>query len=128
MIYKRIESKPDAKWYSTEILSNALVVYNYKMKSSITGMTPIDAKKKSNLFEVKTKLEINRVSKRKYPDIKENDEVRIYTKKKNFQKERVPVWSLNKYTVNKIVNSHGQDYYYLDGYNKPMLRHEILKI
>jgi hypothetical protein len=51
MIYKRLESKPDAKWYSTEILSNALVVYNYKMKSSITGMTPIDAKKKANLFE-----------------------------------------------------------------------------
>ena len=79
MIYKRLESKPDAKWYSTEILPNALVVYNYKMKSSITGTTPIDAKKKSNLFEVKTKLEIKRVSKRKYPDIKENDEVDIYT-------------------------------------------------
>ena len=47
-------------------------------------------------------------------------------KKKNFQKERVPVWSLNKYNVNRIVHSIGQDYYDLDGYTKPMLRHEIL--
>jgi hypothetical protein len=71
----------------------------------------------------KAKLEINRVSKRKYPDIKENDEVRIYTKKKNFQKERVPVWSLNKYTVNKIVNSHGQILLLiLMRYNKPNVK------
>lgn len=33
MIYKRIANSPDAKWYSSEILSKALVVYNYKMKT-----------------------------------------------------------------------------------------------
>ena len=44
MIYKRIANSPDAKWYSPEILSNALVVYNYKMKNTTTNMTPNDAK------------------------------------------------------------------------------------
>ena len=69
MIYKRIEKQPDAKWYSAEILSNALVTYNYKTKHDVTNMTPSEATKPSNFFEVKTRLEMNRIKKRKYPDI-----------------------------------------------------------
>ena len=52
MIYKRIEKQPDAKWYSAEILSNALVAYNYKTKPDVTNMTPAEATKPSNHFEV----------------------------------------------------------------------------
>ena len=46
MIYKRIEKQPDAKWYSAEILSNALVTYNYKTKHDVTNMTPAEANKR----------------------------------------------------------------------------------
>lgn len=128
MIYKRIEKQPDAKWYSPEILSNALVTYNYKTKHDVTNMTPAEAKKPSNYFEVKTRLEMNRINKRRYPDISVNDTVRVYTKKKNFQKERVPVWSENKYKVIKIDRSHGQNFYYIEGRDKALMRHEILKV
>lgn len=128
MIYKRIANSPDAKWYSPEILSNALVVYNYKMKNTATNMTPNDAKKPSNIFEVKTNLEIHRIKKRVYPDVEEGDQVRVYTKKKNFQKERVPIWSENKYKIQKIESSYGQKFYYLEGRERPLMRHEILLV
>jgi hypothetical protein len=72
-------------------------------------------------------LQAHSVRKRNYPDTAVGDMVRIYTKKKNFQKERVPVWSQYKYKVTKIETSHGQRFYYVDGQTKPMMRHEILK-
>jgi hypothetical protein len=86
MIYKRIDKLPDEKWYSHKILYNALFTYNYKMKNDATGMTPSDAKKPENLFQVKAQLEMHRVKKRKYPNISVGDDVRIYTKKNSLIK------------------------------------------
>ena len=126
MIYKRIDKAPGAKWHSSDILSNALVTYNYKMKHSGTSMTPADARKPENIFEVKSNLEMHRVKKRRYKDVNVGDDVRVYTKKKNFQKERVGVWSENKYKVIKIEESHGQKFYYTEGRERPLLRHEML--
>ena len=65
------------------------------MKNTATNMTPADAKKPINIFEVKSNSEIHRIKKRIYPDVEEGDQVRVYTKKKHFQKERVPIWSEN---------------------------------
>ena len=65
-------------------------------------MPPVAAKKPDHIFEIKSNLEMHRVKKRKYPEVEEGDEVRVYTKKKNFQKERVPIWSENKYKVSKM--------------------------
>ena len=98
------------------------------MKHRMTKMTPNDARAKKNLLEVKTNLELNRISKRKYPEINVGDSVRIYTKKKNFQKERVPVWSDNVYKVDEITENFKQQFYHLEGREKPLLRHEILKV
>ena len=89
-------------------------------------MTPNDAKKPENIFQVKAQLEMHRVKKRKYPDISVGDDVRIYTKKKNFDKERVPVLSDYKYKVIRVDQSHGQNFYHLEGLERPYLRHEIL--
>jgi hypothetical protein len=47
-------------------------------------------------------------------------------KKKQFDKERVPVWSDYKYKVIKIDQSHGQNFYHVEGLERPYLRHEIL--
>lgn len=128
IIYRRMDKNPEAQWHSPEILSNALVTYNFKMKNSATNMTPNDAKNPDNIFTVKSNLEAHRVKKRKYPDIANGDEVRIYTKKKNFQKERFGVWSKTTHKVSRIEQSHGQDFYYIEGREKPLMRHEVLKI
>ena len=118
LIYRRIEDNPEAKWTDAKILANALTNYNYRMKHRMTKMTPNDARAKKNLLEVKTNLELNRISKRKYPEINVGDSVRIYTKKKNFQKERVPVWSDNVYKVDEITENFKQQFYHLEGREK----------
>ena len=76
---------------------------------------------------MKSQLEVNRVKKRKYPNIEVGDEVRIFTKKKNFQKERHPPWSQTKHKVISIDSSNGQDFYKVEGREKALMRHEILE-
>ena len=71
-------------------------------------------------------LNLERNRNRLYPEIKEGDKVRVYTKKKIIQKERVPVWSENLFTVDKIEEKNNQNFYYLNGRDRPLLRHEIL--
>ena len=128
LIYRRLEKNPNMKWYETKILANSLVMYNYKMVSRATGFTPNEARQKKNELQVKLKLELNRKTTRKYPPIEVNDKVRIYKKKGKFDKERVPVWSENTFNVDKIEISMGQKFYYVSGRDKPLLRHEILKV
>lgn len=126
LIYKRLEKNKEAHWFDVKILSNALVTYNYKMVNSVTKMTPENARQPKNKLEVKMNLNLKRKRNRLYPEIKEGDKVRVYTKKKNFQKERVPVWSENLFTVDKIEEKNNQSFYYLSGRDRPLLRHEIL--
>ena len=129
MIYKRLEKNPDEHWYSPKILANALVTYNFKNVHSSTNFTPDEARKPKNELNVRLSLELNRVTKRKYPEIEVNDKVRIYRKRKNFEKGvRVPVWSEAIYTVEKIEDSMGQKLYYVTNRDRGLLRHEILKI
>ena len=127
MLYKRMEVKPDNNWYGPEVLSNALVTYNYKNKNSSTNHTPNEARKANKTMDVKTNLELNKLKKRTYPDINVGDNVRYFTKKRNFQKERIPVWSQNKHEVIDITEAHGQKFHKIDGYSRSLMRHEILK-
>ena len=65
---------------------------------------------------------------RKYPELDVNDSVRIYKKKEKIEKERKGVWSDNEYTVERIITSHGQKFYKLEGLTKEYMRHELLKV
>jgi hypothetical protein len=130
LIYRRIEASKDnnIQWTDTKILANSLTTYNYIMKSRTHGKTPNEARDKKNTLDVKLLLEARKINKRKYPDIKVGDLVRVYTKKPNFSKERVPVWSENRFKVDKIEEKKGQGFYYLEGRERPLLRHEILLV
>ena len=128
LIYRRIGNDNQKQWASNEILNNALSIYNNKMVNRATKLTPNQAREKKNIRTVKTTLELHRVKKRKYPDIHVGDSVRIYTKKKNFQKERVPVWSENKYKIEDITENFNQKNYHIEGRDRPLLRHEILLV
>ena len=99
------------------------------MVHSSTNFTPDQARQPKNELNVKLNLELRRVNKRKYPEISVGDKVRIYRKRKNFEKGvRVPVWSEVIYTVEKIEPSLSQKLYYVSGRDRGLLRHEILKI
>ena len=99
------------------------------MVHSSTNFTPDQARQPKNELNVRLNLELGRKTKRKYPNIEVGDKVRIYRKRKNFEKGvRVPVWSEPIYTVERIEDSIGQKLYYVANRDRGLLRHEILKI
>jgi len=102
--------------------------YNEKMVHSTIGMTPKEATKGSSEFDVKTNLEINRISNRKYPELKLDDKVRVYKKKSKFAKERVPVWEDQVRQVTGIATSFGQKFYQVTGITRPLIRSNLLKV
>ena len=132
MMFKRMEHlKLDIKKWHT-ILDKILFQYNFNMVHSSHDLTPNEAKMKKNEAAVKAKLQVKKISTRKYPDVKKGDTVKIYQKKDKLDKERVSTWSTQTYKVDKIETSHGQKFYHLDpkppSWNKPLMRSEILKV
>jgi hypothetical protein len=115
----------DKPWY--QLVHEILVTLNYIRKSRAHGFTPKEARDPKNWMKVKVNLENNKNNTRKYPDIKVGDKVRVYKKRKNFQKSNVSIWSENRYTVNKIEDvPNAGKLYFVEGMPKPMLRAELL--
>jgi len=128
-IYKRVKLPSDKNW--SELLYPILLKYNYKSIHSGTGFTPVEAEKRHNHFNVKFNMEKHRQHTRKYPDIEVGDFVRVYKKKDKMDKEHIPTWGDRKYKVEKITETFGQKYYFLEGYTQNnrkigLLRHNIL--
>ena len=123
MIYKRIEHTKTEWW---EVLYPVLLTYNKKMVHNVTKHTPEEALKPSNKSMVKFNLEIKKRSSRRYPDIEVGDTVRIFKKKDKLDKERISNWSSKKYKVKDIKESMNQKFYELEGYDKPLMRSELL--
>ena len=126
LLYKLVESGESGQWHVA--VPKALTLYNYKMVSRATNMTPNDARQSKNVLDAKLHMELHKVRKRKYPDVKVGDSVRFYKKKDKFDKERVPIWSKTIHKVEKIEHDHNQAFYYISGMEKPFMRHEILKL
>ena len=126
-INKRLENDNTNKTWK-DFLFEVLLTYNSKDVHSSTGLTPKEARLENNRMNVKANLEMHRVSKRRYPELSVNDEVKLYKKKTAFDKENKSVWLPTIHKVVLITNSFGQNYYHIDGYKKPFLRHELLKL
>ena len=65
---------------------------------------------------------------RLYPELKVGDEVKIRRKKAITEKERTSHFLKGEYTVEAIDEKLNQTYYTLEGFDRPLLRHELLKI
>jgi uncharacterized membrane protein (UPF0127 family) len=68
----------DKSWI--ELIDPILNVYNNKMISSVTKLTPEEARKPKHLTIAKSNLELKRQHKRKYPEIEIGDTIKIYKK------------------------------------------------
>ena len=68
MISKRLLRRPELHWY--DLLFEVYIVYNRKMVSSATKMTPADAEKKENQAVVKMNLESQRKHNKQYDNTK----------------------------------------------------------
>ena len=118
MLFKRVDADQkkgmgNIQW--VDYIPEIMLTYNSNMIHSAHDMTPNDAHKKGNHFDVKMKLEMR-------------DEVKIYRKKGISEKERTSNWSSDKYKVSRVEKKLGQDYYSVEGMNRPYLRSEILKV
>ena len=125
MLDKRIEDNPRI-WKT--VLPDVLKKYNEKMVHSTIGMTPEEARNPGAEFDVKTNLEIHRISNRKYPELDLGNNVRVYKKKSKFAKERVPVWEEVVRQVERIDTSFGQKFYKVTGITRPLIRSNLLKV
>jgi len=118
MIWKRFNASTDENKNWRKFIDEVLVVYNFQMVSSVTGMTPAEARKPENTLQTKVNLEMHRHSTRKYPTIEVGGDVRtFYRKQKQSKKEHLTNWSDEKYKVERISTSFGQKYYHLEGEN-----------
>ena len=84
--------------------------------------------KPQNHLDVKLNLQLKAKHKRKYPDVKVGDYVKVYRKKDKMDKERVPLWAKDRFKVIDIVESMGQDFFKLEGRPKLVQRSEILLV
>ena len=128
MISKRLTKRPDVHWY--DLLFETYIVYNRKMISTATKMTPAEAEKKENQAQVQMNLQLQKKHNKQYDIINLHDKVRLFRKRKHLsEKEEVPIWSKATYEVVKIEdNKDAGKLYYLSNYpEKPILRSQILK-
>ena len=109
MIWKRVNASTDKNKNWRNFIDEVLVVYNFQMVSSVTGMTPDEARKPENTLQTNVNLEMHRHSTRKYPTIEVGDYVRTFQKQQTQKKkEHLTNWSKDKYKVESISTTFGQ--------------------
>ena len=130
-LFKRVEAdemkgKNNIQW--VDYILEIMLTYNNKNKHSATGMTPKEASKKENEFKAMINVASQAKKEKKYPELEVGNKVKILRKKAITEKERSSNFLKGEYTVEKISKRLGQNYYTLQGFNRPLLRHELLKI
>ena len=125
MLYKRIGEETTKQW--TDFIFPIILTYNNKLIHSSTKMTPADARKKENSMTVKLNLELIAKHGRKYEEIKIGSLVKVFKKKATGEKAQKSYWSEEKHEIISIEESHGPKFYKVAG-QRPLLRHEILKV
>ena len=96
------------------------------MVSSATRMTPLEARKKKNEFEVKLNISLQAKRNRTYPEVEVGDSVEIMRKTGLSEKERNSHWVRTPQKIKRTGKKLGQNYYYLD--KRGYLRHELRKV
>jgi len=84
LLYKRLEDT-DKQW--TELIPQIMTVYNDKMVSSITKLTPSEARGPKSTLDVKINLELKRKHTRTYPIMEIGDKVKNIRRKINLIKK-----------------------------------------
>ena len=105
-----------------------MLTYNNKDVHSATGLTPNEARKEKNEFKAKLNVSVKARKERTYPTLEVWDKVKIMRKKAITEKERTSNWLAGEYVVEENFEKLNQKYYRLNGYNRPLMRHELLKM
>ncbi len=123
--YKRIDyykkDNENQPWH--DYIKPILSKYNYS-KHSATGMTPHQARHPSNTLNVKLSMEIKAKRNRRYKELEVGDKVRIFSKRKPNEKERVNLYSDRAYEIDNTIESSGLKFYHVN--NRDYQRNELL--
>ena len=111
-----------------DFIYEIILTYNNRDINSAHDVTPSEARLPKNVMQIKANLELHRVSNKKYPDIVVGSHVKLYRKKIITEKEDKSFWTPKTFTVAKITESFNQKYYHLEGWKRPLLRHDILLV
>ena len=119
----------NGKW--EKMLKVVVNKYNNTIHSS-TMLKPTDAHLDKNSPEVAMQLTVNSINKRKYPNINEGDEVKIYDSgqgKYANRKETTSKWSNTTYKIEKVDRDINLNkFYVLEGLKRPYNRNELLLV
>ena len=130
-LFKRVEhdekkGKANIQW--VDYIFEIMITYNNKDVHSSINMTPNEARKERNEFKAKLNVSVKARKEKIYPPLEVGDRVKILRKKAITEKERTSHFLQGEYTVEAINTKLNQKYYTLEGFNRPLLRHELLKI
>ena len=130
-LFKRVEhdekkGKANIQW--VDYIFEIMITYNNKDVHSATGLTPNEARKERNEFKAKLNVSVKARKEKIYPPLEVGDRVKILRKKAITEKERTSHFLQGEYTVEAINTKLNQKYYTLEGFNRPLLRHELSKI
>ena len=130
-LFKRVEhdekqGKQNIQW--TDYILEIMLTYNNKEVHSAINMTPNEARKEKNELKAKMNVAMKAKRDRIYPELKVGDKVKIMRKKAITEKERTSHWLQGEYEVQEIIKKLGQTYFKLEGYSRPLMRHELLKV
>ena len=129
-LFKRVENDEKkgkaVQW--VDYIFEIMLTYNNKDVHSATGLTPNEARKEKNEFKAKLNVSVKARKERTYHSLEIGDKVKIMRKKAITEKERTSNWLAGEYVVEEIFEKLNQKYYRLTGYNRPLMRHELLKV
>ena len=114
----------------TSLIREVLEDYNDNPEKPhrATGMTPKEATKPHNDFEVRTNLIIHSRRDREYPELKKNDKVQVFKKKKLGDKQWVSVWDEHARPVYSIKQNRGQHFYRLSKEGHWLIRARVHRL
>ena len=130
-LFKKIENDEKIKntgiqW--TNYIDEIMVTYNYKDVHIATRLTPNKAREKDHESRANINIASKAKKERLYPNLMLGSKVKFRRKKAIIKKEKTSHFLKDKYIVESIDEKLNQKYFRLEGYIRPLMGHEFLKI
>ena len=114
-------------WHT--MIDAVVTKYNDDIHTAIK-MTPLQATLLENQWAVKMNIMARAKRNRVYPDLKTGDNVKVIRKPGKYAEFKAGFvnWTEDVYKIESIAYEHGARMHKLEGRERPLLRHELLKV
>ena len=114
-------------WHT--LIEAVVTRYNNDIHSTIQ-MTPLQAIQPENFWGVMARIEMKAMNNRTYPELNVGDTVKIIRKPGKYGEFKAGFvnWSMTVHAVEETTYRHGSRMYKVSDRDRPLLRHELLKV